>query len=249
MRSPRIDSESSLPPNVLDVVAVKDSELQTEPALQFFLPLEEHRRRAGDHDLGHLLAHKQLPGNQAGLNRLAEADIVGDEQVYARQPQSLAQQLELIWVEANSCAKRRLQQVRVRRCDAIPPEGLQIGRELLWRGQTLWRQLRPRLRRRGFDNRARVPRARRGPVPARRRQHRPAALRWNRPDSPARPCPRQGRGVVARRRFVPLPGCQFVCSRANQSRPNNSDLISMFLTFADLGPTNYNRWGCEPRLL
>src|SRR6516165_456728 len=64
MRGPGIDSESSVPANLLDVAAVKDGELQTEPALQFFLPLEEHRRRAGDHDLRYLLAHKQLPRNQ-----------------------------------------------------------------------------------------------------------------------------------------------------------------------------------------
>ena len=84
--------------------------MQAEPAVEFFAPLEQHGRRAGDDDVPDLLAQEQFAGDEAGLDGLAQADVVGDEQVHARQPERLAQGLELVGVEANAGSERRLEE-------------------------------------------------------------------------------------------------------------------------------------------
>ena|SRR6266568_5638249 len=131
MRGPGVNAETPLAADFLHVVSIKNQKLQTESILQFLAPLEQHRGWAGDHDLDHLLAQEQLAPHQPSLNSLPEADIVCDEQVYARQPQSFAQRFKLIRIEANSGPERRLKQVSVGRCDTVPPEGVQVGGESL----------------------------------------------------------------------------------------------------------------------
>ena len=64
-----------------------------------------------------------------GLDRFAEADVVGDEQVYARQPQGLAERLELVGVDADAGAERRLEKWRIGRGDAVPAQRVQVGAE------------------------------------------------------------------------------------------------------------------------
>ena len=47
-----------------------------------------------DDDLAHLLAQEQLAGDQPGFDGLAQADVVGDEEVDAGQQQRLAQAVQ-----------------------------------------------------------------------------------------------------------------------------------------------------------
>ena len=70
---------------------------------------------------------------EAGLDRLAEADVVGDEQIHPGQAQGLSERLELVGVDANAGPERRLEQVRIGRGDAVPLERVQVGREELRR--------------------------------------------------------------------------------------------------------------------
>ena len=65
--------------------------------------------------------------NEPGLDRLSESDIVGDQQIDAGQPERLAQRQELIGIEPDAGAKRRLQQVAIRRGRGVPFEGAEIG--------------------------------------------------------------------------------------------------------------------------
>ena len=58
--------------------------------LEFLLPLEQHRRRAGDYDFANLLAHQQFSRNQACLDGFPQADIIGNKQIHARQSQRLS---------------------------------------------------------------------------------------------------------------------------------------------------------------
>src|SRR5690349_9701688 len=48
IRTPRIDSESTLPPYALQIVFVENLEPKTKTALQLFPPLQDHGGRAGD---------------------------------------------------------------------------------------------------------------------------------------------------------------------------------------------------------
>ena len=136
MRAPGVDAEAALAADPRHVVLVEDLEGQAEAALQFVLPLEEHRRRAGDDDFADLLAEEQLAGDQPGLDGLAQADVVGDEQVDPRQQQGLAQRLKLVGVEPDAGAERRLEQPGVGGRDAVPPEGVQVGGEHVAAGRS-----------------------------------------------------------------------------------------------------------------
>ena len=80
VRGPGIDPKPTFAANILDVVLVEDFEVEAKAAVQFFPPLEQHRRRAGDNDVAHLLSQQQLAGNQPGLDRLAQANVIRDEQ-------------------------------------------------------------------------------------------------------------------------------------------------------------------------
>ena len=69
--------------------------------------------------------------DEPGLDGLAEADVVGDQQIDARQPQGLAQGKELIGVEPDAGAERRLQQIAVGGGGGAPADRAQIGGEHL----------------------------------------------------------------------------------------------------------------------
>ncbi len=126
---PRVDAEAAFPADSLHVVFVEDLERQAEAAFELVLPLKEHGRRAGDDDFAGLLAEQQLAGDQAGLDGFAQADVIGDEEVDPRQAECLAERLELVGIEADPGAEWGLEQPRVRRGDAVPAEGVQVGGE------------------------------------------------------------------------------------------------------------------------
>ena len=67
----------------------------------------------------------------------------GDEQVDARQPEGLAQRLHLVGVDSDPGAKRRLEEIRVGRGDAVPAQGMQERRESAWWVEALGREVRP----------------------------------------------------------------------------------------------------------
>src|SRR4051812_34258254 len=98
MGSPGVDAETSFAANLGNKVFVEDLEEETKALLEFLLPLEKHRRRAGHYDFAHLLAHQQLPRNQARLNGLTQANVIGNKQIHARKSQRLPQWFELIGV-------------------------------------------------------------------------------------------------------------------------------------------------------
>ena len=100
---------------------------QPEARLQLVGPLPEHRRRCRDDDEIDALAQQELAQDQPALDRLAEPDIVGDQQVDARQLQRLAQRLELIVLEADAGPERRLKEARIGRRDAAPAHRAGIG--------------------------------------------------------------------------------------------------------------------------
>ena len=75
--------------------AVDQIEVQRELGPHLLLPLRPERgRRQNQHALD-APAQQQLGENQAGFHRLAEADIVGDQQIDARHAQRLQQRDEL----------------------------------------------------------------------------------------------------------------------------------------------------------
>ena len=94
-------------------LAIDDCEGQAEFGFQLVLPLERHRRRGRDHDAVDPPPQQQLSDDQPRLDRLAETDVVGDQQIDPRQPQSLSQWRQLIGVEPDAGAERRLKEVAI----------------------------------------------------------------------------------------------------------------------------------------
>ena len=85
MRRPGVHRVPALDLHPAHVVSVERDEREAEPLIQFLFPLQHHRRRGRDDDAADPLTHQQLANDQAGFDRLAKADVVGDEQVHARQ--------------------------------------------------------------------------------------------------------------------------------------------------------------------
>jgi hypothetical protein len=65
-------------------------------------PLRHRRRRTDHDDVLHASAEEQLAGDGPGLDRLAEADVVSDGEVDAREQESLAKRFELVGVELDA---------------------------------------------------------------------------------------------------------------------------------------------------
>ena len=128
--APRVDAEAPLLANAREVAAVENHEEEAEALLHLGLPLLQDGRGRGDHHRPGLLAQQQLAGDEAGLDGLAEAGVVGDEEVDARQAERLAQRLHLVGVDPDAGAKRRLEEVRVGRGDTVPAQRMQEGAEV-----------------------------------------------------------------------------------------------------------------------
>ena len=131
--APGVDAEAALPAQCRHVASVENHEHEPETILQLALPLFEHRRGYGGDDDLRLAAQEQLAGDQAGLDGLAEAGVVGDEEIDARQPQGLAQRLHLVGVDRDAGAERGLKQVGVGRGGAVPAQGVEEGGEVAGR--------------------------------------------------------------------------------------------------------------------
>ena len=74
---PWIDAEATQSAQVGDAFAIDDRKSQPEFGLEFVLPLQRHRWRCGYDREVDAPPQQQLAQDQRGLDRLAEADVVG----------------------------------------------------------------------------------------------------------------------------------------------------------------------------
>ena len=88
------------------------------------LPLQAQTRRADDDDRAGAVAQEELLDDQARLDRLAQADVVGQEEVRARRLQGTAQRLELVGLQARPGTEGGLVLTRIRRGDRAPADGI-----------------------------------------------------------------------------------------------------------------------------
>ena len=71
----------------------------------------------------------QLTHDEPGLDRLTQADVIGDKEVDPGQRERLAQRLKLVGHHVDAGAIGGLKEPGVRRRDAVPALRVQIGRE------------------------------------------------------------------------------------------------------------------------
>jgi len=127
----RVDAIAPLAPAGENEIAVEDREGEAEAAVELVAPLEDDRGRAGDDDLLHPLPHEQLADDEPRLDRLAQAHVVRDEEADAGHPERLPERLELVGLDLDSGTEGGLHEARVGRGDAVPAEGVKVGREEL----------------------------------------------------------------------------------------------------------------------
>ena len=168
--------------------------VQAELVPHLVAPLQRQAGRADDQHRPGPVPQHQLLHDQAGLDRLAQPDVVGDQQVGPRHGQRPDHRVELIVLDLDTGAERRLQHGLVRRGDRAPAhrvqEGVQLGRVV--------EAVDP-----GWAGRARHGRPRRVPVP-----RRPGAVRRGRRPrcSPGTPRAAPGRSALRHSRRPPNPG-------------------------------------------
>ena len=144
--APRIGGKPARPPGVQEVLAVDDGEVEAEFLRQLVLPLQQHRGRRRDDDHLNAAAQEQLSNDQTGFHRLAEADVVGDQQIDAWQVQRLGQGKKLVGVQPDARPKRRLEQLPIRRRGGPPFRRAQVSAQALGPFEGLGQQGRPVVR-------------------------------------------------------------------------------------------------------
>jgi hypothetical protein len=129
VRRERVDGVPALPPAVGDEGPIEHREGEAKAGVELVAPLEDHGGRARHHDLADLLAHQELAQDEARLDRLADADLVGDEQVHPGEEERLPEGLELVGLRLDAGAIGRLEEPGIGRRDAVPPLDVQVRRE------------------------------------------------------------------------------------------------------------------------
>jgi hypothetical protein len=129
VRGPGVGAVAAFAADANHIVLVEHLEAQSEALLQLVLPLRQDGRRAGHDDVAHLLPQQQFAGDEPGLDGLAQANVIGDEQVHARQEQRLAQGFDLVGVDANAGAEGGLEEPGIGGRDAVPAQRMQVGGE------------------------------------------------------------------------------------------------------------------------
>jgi hypothetical protein len=82
--APRVGGEPARAACLQEVLAVDDGEVEAELLGQLVLPLQQHRGGRRNDDYLDAAPEQHLPHDEAGLDRLAKANVVGDQQVDAR---------------------------------------------------------------------------------------------------------------------------------------------------------------------
>lgn len=120
-----VDLETPFAPPLRDVPPIQHHERETEPLLELVAPLVDHGRRAGHQNPVDLLAHEQLAEDETRFDGLAEAYVVGDEQVDTREGQGFAKWLELVVHDLDASTVGCLEQPGIGGGDAAPAPGME----------------------------------------------------------------------------------------------------------------------------
>jgi hypothetical protein len=123
--------ESVGSPQLPELSGVDDREAEAELGLHLLAPLERERGRADDDDAPCPVPQQHLLDDQAGLDRLAEAHVVGDEQVDPRHGEGAGDGFELVLLDRDAGPERGLERPGVGAGDGAPADGVEEGAELL----------------------------------------------------------------------------------------------------------------------
>ena len=110
--------------------------------MEFVAPLVTERRRGQDEDAANAPPEQQFGEDQPGLDGLAEADVVGDQQADARHREGFQQRDELVVLDPDAAVERAGHRLWTERAVAVrvepggesgPARGAEEGVEVLRR--------------------------------------------------------------------------------------------------------------------
>ena len=133
---PRVDVDAPLAPQVPHQLAVDDAEVEPELVPHLVPPLDLERGRADDQDAPSPVADDQFEGDQARLDGLAEAHVVGDQQVDPRHLDGPDHGVELVVLDVDARAERGLDVLHVGGGGRTPADGIEEGVEPVGRDRS-----------------------------------------------------------------------------------------------------------------
>ena len=126
----RVRADATRPAKLAEQLAIDDAKLEAELLAQLIAPLQLQRRGADDERRARAMTQQQLLHDEPCLDRLAEADVIGDQQRRARHPQRAHERFELVVLDRDAAAERRLQRALIGARHRAPADRVQEGVEL-----------------------------------------------------------------------------------------------------------------------
>ena len=121
----RVGFEAVASSEFTELGSVDDLEAEPELRVHLLLPLDREGRGADDDNAPRAVAEQHLLDHEAGLDRLAEAHVIGDEEVHPRHRERPRHGFELVLLDHDPAAERRLEGLGVRAGDRAPADGVQ----------------------------------------------------------------------------------------------------------------------------
>ena len=125
MLLPRVDVRSSVAAQATQELGVGDLELEAELLTHLVPPFDLQGRWADDQHLLDSMSGQELLCDEPSLDGLAEPDVVRDQQVGPGHPNGTNHRLELVVLDRNAAAERRLDRTRIGAGDRAPSDGVQ----------------------------------------------------------------------------------------------------------------------------
>ncbi|MDH6449558.1 hypothetical protein M2155_001966 [Streptomyces sp. SAI-119] len=120
-------------------LGVDDRKVQAELLCEFVAPLQGEARRTDHHDAVGTPSQQQLLDDEASLDGLAEADVIGEEQVDTGGADRAGDGFELVGLDGDAGAERRLEGLDVGGGDGRPADGVEergeTGRRVVLSGR------------------------------------------------------------------------------------------------------------------
>ena len=130
---PRVDVDAPAAAQLLISSTVHDAEVEAELVPHLLLPLDLERGRADDQDLPGAVPDDEFEGDHPGLDGLAEAHVVGDQQVDPWHLDRPHHGVKLVVLDVDAGAERCLDVRDVRRGRSAPADGIEKGVKLVGR--------------------------------------------------------------------------------------------------------------------
>ncbi len=103
-------------------ISVDDHEVKTELVAHLIAPLQLQARWTHHDNRACPVPQQQLLDDQSRLDRLSQADIVGQQQIGPGRLQGAAEWFQLVGLDCGATTKRCLIGSRIRRCHCAPPD-------------------------------------------------------------------------------------------------------------------------------